>query len=351
MLPVRTDTGSAPDAYIMKKETFILLENDAGRRLDRVIRKFLADMPMSKLYEAIRKGLIRINGKRAPLNYRTAAGDTLTITDILLPSARPNTPVRREAQTLPSAAAYTSAVKPAEAADVPPAAPSEIQPLFTTADILIINKPAGLPVHGSRSVAERLTGLLSVSELRHSLSFRPGPLHRLDKDTTGVLCFSRTLAGAQWFSECLRKKTIDKYYLGIVRGMMPAQLIATTDGSASMQTQCFAAGFNTQLGASLMVFRLITGKKHQIRKHTLHVGHPLIGDTRYGGGSPLPRCTGYLLHAWQLFFPEVRPPDMPVRVEAPLFPEMEACLARFFPDWRPTAEQIVENAQGIPLKD
>lgn len=345
----------------MKKETFILSENDTGRRFDRVIRKFLADMPISKLYEAIRKGLIRINGKRTPLNYRTAPGDVLTIAAILLPETRlpppqaaPDIPVpallHRPISTTHTPNIQASPLSvPALKADTATsishtaAAPDEIPRLLIATDILIINKPAGIPVHGIYSIAEQLATTLSDMTVNNSLSFRPGPLHRLDKDTTGVLCFSRTLAGAQWFSECLRKKTIDKYYLGIVHGKLSSQLITTSDNGVTLQTQCFCVDYNAQADTSLMVFRLITGKKHQIRKHTHHVGYPLAGDTRYGGGRPLPHCTHYLLHAWKLVFPASRPTDIPTCIEAPLFPEMDASLTHLFPDWRRHAEQIVES--------
>ena len=121
-----------------------------------------------------------------------------------------------------------------------------------------------------------------------SLSFKPGPLHRLDKDTTGVLCFSRTLVGAQWFSQCLREKTADKYYLGVVCGNLSTQLITAEDKDGKTMTQCYQIGYSKDLAASLMLFQLITGKKHQIRKHTLSVNHPLVGDRTYGGGNPLP---------------------------------------------------------------
>ena len=87
-----------------------------------------------------------------------------------------------------------------------------------------------------------------------SLSFKPGPLHRLDKDTTGVLCFSRTLAGAQWFSQCLREKTVGKYYLGVVRGVMLSQLITAEDESGKTITQCYSLCYNKEIEASVMLF-------------------------------------------------------------------------------------------------
>jgi ribosomal large subunit pseudouridine synthase D len=219
-----------------------------------------------------------------------------------------------------------------------------------------VNKPAGIPVHGSSSIDTLLSAASVLTPSAeppaavpdtdgrvhlHSLSFKPGPLHRLDKDTTGVLCFSRTLAGAQWFSQCLREKTVGKYYLGVVRGAMPAQPITAQDENGATMTQCYSVEYCKDIDASLMLFRLITGKKHQIRKHTESVGHPLAGDRKYHGGNPLPGCKHYLLHAWRLYFPALRPADIPASIEAPLFPEMETFLNRYFPNWRNAASSAL----------
>ena len=233
--------------------------------------------------------------------------------------------------------------------------PTDIPLLLKTTDLLIVNKPAGIPVHGSFGIDTLLFGEArqfppdtlaagnSANHYPHSLSFKPGPLHRLDKNTTGVLCFSRTLAGAQWFSQCLREKTVDKYYLGVVYGDLPMQLITAEDEGAQTITQCYSLTYNKGINASLVLFKLITGKKHQIRKHTASVGHPLIGDRKYMGGNPLPGCTQYQLHAWKLYFPASRPMDIPAFIEAPLFSEMATCLSRNFPGWRKKAVAILTN--------
>ena len=223
--------------------------------------------------------------------------------------------------------------------------PTDIPILLQTTDLLIINKPAGISVHGDHSIDTLLSGAavqLSAdippsarfaSHPLQSLSFKPGPLHRLDKDTTGVLCFSQTLAGAQWFSQCLREKMVGKYYLGVVRGAMPSQRITAEDESGKTMTQCYSLSYNRRIDASLILFKLITGKKHQIRKHTASVGHPLAGDRKYRGGNPLHGCKHYLLHAWRLYFPASRPADIPLFIEAPFFPEMETCLKQYFSGW------------------
>ena len=310
-------------------------------------------MPLSALYAAIRKGLIRINGKCTAINYRTVAGDALSIAESLLaPGQQTGHPPQATDKR-----GYTNTGR-VHASGRSVQLPADIPILLKTTDLLIVNKPAGIPVHGNYSIDTLLSATWTLfSDTPHvsvpgraapqNLSFKPGPLHRLDKDTTGILCFSRTLAGAQWFSQCLREKTVDKYYLGIVRGAMNTQLIIAEDENGKTMTQCYSLNHSTGIDASLMLFRLITGKKHQIRKHTMGAGHPLVGDRKYRGGDPLPGYTRYQLHAWRLFFPVLRPVDIPAFIEAPLFSEMEACLNRYFSDWRKTVSAILTNQTQI----
>jgi len=300
------------------------------------------------LYAAIRKGLIRINEKRVALNYRTAVGDTVSIAASLLSAGKP---------LLPPAAVQTNhnSLHRKKASGRQAYPHVDIPTLLKTIDLLIVNKPAGIPVHGNYSIDTLLSdawaqvspdmspAVGAANNPPQSLSFKPGPLHRLDKDTTGILCFSRTLAGAQWFSKCLREKTVGKYYLGVVRGIMLSQLITADDEGGKTMTQCYSIEYNKDIDASLMLFKLITGKKHQIRKHTMQKGHPLVGDRKYHGGNPLPVCKHYLLHAWRLYFPVSRPADIPAYIEAPMFSEMETCLKRYFSDWRKTAAAILIN--------
>ena len=308
------------------------------------------------------------------MNYRTVVGDILSIADMFFSPEQQS--VRKQAA--PSEQNNISGKK-RHASGRQFHILTDIPILLKTTDLLIVNKPAGIPVHGEYSIDTLLSGasLLCGNPVQYgdavqctntaplfpnvpptfhfaphplqSLSFKPGPLHRLDKDTTGVLCFSRTLVGAQWFSQCLREKTADKYYLGVVRGNLSMQLITTDDKAGKTMTQCYQIGYSKDLAASLVLFQLITGKKHQIRKHTMSVNHPLVGDRTYAGGNPLPACKRYLLHAWRLYFPASRPADMPAFIEAPLFLEMERCLNRYFPDWEKKAIALLKQRnRGCP---
>lgn len=312
----------------MEKKTFILTKNDSGRRLDRIIRKFLTDVSLPKIYQAIRKGLIRINEKRVDISYKTVEGDVLTIASLMFSGSG-----AAERHDMPQKSPPQAKQKKHRASDIPV--------LLRTDDLLIINKPAGLPVHGPLSIASMLVETLTASAA--GLSFTPGPLHRLDKNTTGILCFSRTLTGAQWFSQCLHDNTVDKYYLGVVRGALSAQRLESGEPAKPAITYCHPLSYNGNINASLMLFRLVTGKKHQIRLHVKESGHPLAGDAQYGGGSPLSCCNRYILHAWRLYFPADRLIGLPPYIEAPLFADTAACLTRFFSGWEKTALHILST--------
>ena len=184
-------------------------------------------------------------------------GDILSISEILLSAEKQ--PVRNKSASGEQNQSHTSG-KRRHTSGRQARIPTDIPILLQTTDLLIINKPAGIPVHGEHSIDTLFSGDAHLCDNTiqcgamvrlspnmppavrfgdkplQSLSFKPSPLHRLDKDTTGVLCFSRTLAGAQWFSQCLREKTVGKYYLGVVRGVMLSQLITAEDESGKTIT-------------------------------------------------------------------------------------------------------------------
>ncbi len=314
----------------MKKEEFIISVDDAGRRLDRVIRIFCKDKSLPQLYGAIRKGLIRVNGKKVSVGYKMLEGDVLSIASLLIES---------------------SGTPPQQADAVPENTWSgqlsidNIPLLLQTDDLLIVNKPAGISVHGENSVSTVLEHAAPVQH-RKGLSFRMGPLHRLDKHTSGIVCFSQSLTGAQWFSHALQERTLQKYYIGIAEGKMQDGLIQTRVGQAELITRCYRLEYNVQEKVSCVLFQLITGKKHQIRKHAQHCSHPLVGDRRYGSKRSLTGCSHYVLHAWRLYFPKKRLTGLPACIEAPLSPKMEKVLMSLFPQCYDRMDTIIHEIQG-----
>jgi 23S rRNA pseudouridine955/2504/2580 synthase len=279
--------------------------DDTGRRIDRVIRRFLPDVPLSGVYRLLRTGMVRVNGKKVRPADMLPPDAVIGIARHLAPDQD-----NREGDSVNT---------------------GEIRPyiLLESPDLLFLNKIRGMPVHGPGGLDHLVPP--SPSETA-SLSFRSGPLHRLDKDTSGIVTFSRTLLGARWFTEALSSHRMGKYYLGIVRGQVSSSFEwrdIDDDGKEMITLVAPVAGAQNESGTytSLLQYRILTGKKHQIRKQSEIHGCPLDGDSRYGGGK---RDSGYFLHAWQLHFPEDRPAGIPEFIAAPLPRDMRVQIGLVF---------------------
>ncbi|MGP1529421.1 MAG: pseudouridine synthase family protein [Treponema sp.] len=321
---------------MLQYEKMIIGKDDSGRRLDRLMRIYLPQLPLSHLYAAIRKGLIRINGSKTTVHYKTVQGDMLAIADFLL-DCRQKEP----------GAAELPCEKDNQQCDYTPDVPRckgqktrAFSILLHTPDLLIVNKASGMVVHGENSLQNLLVESLPHLRCAHGLAFRMGALHRLDKDTSGIICFSQSLRGAQWFSQCLREKSIKKYYIGIVEGHMLNRTIVTHEKGAAL-THCTLLAYNPVQQVSCMLFALVTGRKHQIRKHARHIGHSLIGDTRYGSKRFLLTHKSYVLHAWRLYFPSNRLSQVPAYIEAECSASVRTLLDTLFPQWYACAARMV----------
>ncbi|MEO0970552.1 MAG: RluA family pseudouridine synthase [Cyanobacteria bacterium J06639_18] len=213
--------------------------------------------------------------------------------------------------------------------EIPPPAPLELKPesiplniLYEDDQILILNKPSGLIVHPAPGHPD---GTLVNAVLAHCPSLpgiggvqRPGIVHRLDKDTTGAIAIAKTELAHQHLQAQLKAKTARREYLGVVYGA-PSQSDGTVNlpiGRHPVDRKKMAVvpvekggreaithwQVKERLGNfTLMHFQLETGRTHQIRVHSTHIGHPIVGDPVYGSGRSLKvNLTGQALHAWRL---------------------------------------------------
>jgi 23S rRNA pseudouridine955/2504/2580 synthase len=168
-------------------------DDDGGRRLDRILRKALPDLPLSGIHRLLRKGRVLVDGKPGRAEDRVQPRALIQIPE---KAGRPAPP-----------GLYPAAAGPRPLPEL----------LWEGAGLLVLNKPAGLPVHGPESLETPVLRYLR-EKLPPSLSFRPGPLHRLDRPTSGIIVFSTALGGAREFSALLREGTIQKQYLALVEG-------------------------------------------------------------------------------------------------------------------------------------
>lgn len=286
----------------MENTIFTIHEDDEGRRIDRVLRKFLTNLPLSGIYAAMRRAKIKINGKNVKPAYITHCNDKLEIQNSLIDA------FLQKNITAPKVAVNKS-----------------IEPsiILKTEDLLFINKKIGETVHGENS--------LCSSVLEHfpakgtSLSFTPGPLHRLDKNTSGIITFSQSLKGAQKFSAAIQNGKIEKYYIGIIEGLtIKEKLESLIDGKKCVTFAKILASSKTE-NISLVKFKLVTGRKHQIRIQCGQFGTPLLNDKVYGSKQKLAGTKNYFLHAFSLVFKETLFTGIPKSITAPFPAYFKKC--------------------------
>ena len=299
--------------------------DDDQRRLDRILRIALPGMPLSALHRLLRKGRITVDGIKAGPQQKIRAGQVIEIIsenvphrDIRPPVCEPN----REDKKLNF-----------DFHSVPPRLyESKLNIIYEGCGLLILNKPAGLAVHGEDSLDEQVQSYLAP-KLNPSLSFRPGPLHRLDKPTTGLIVFSTSLNGARFFSAMLGERKIRKQYLALLDGAINNDETWEDDLLREGKTKRAITKVNVIAASakhSLILAEIPTGITHQIRAQASIHGHPLTGDRKYGSPNKGP----LLLHAWKLDFnnpdffhsepavlPSTKTSDPPKSFEAPL-PEL-----------------------------
>ena len=302
-------------------------QNDITRRIDKVIRLFAPSLSLSEIYKAIRKGLIRVNNKKTKAEYRIEENDTIFIASFLL-----NKDINSQKEELKSVTnKKTILIEP----DI----------VFENEHIIIINKPYNINVHGDdNSLDKVIKHYYKTHCSSSSLSFKPGPLHRLDRNTTGLLAFSKSLVGAHWFSENIQSHIIQKKYYGLVNGKLKNEeawtdFISKEDNDKSSFHKVIAKKIDKEINlkdddekiaktiatpisygkfnnddVTLVCFNIKTGRKHQIRAQSALHGHSLLGDTAYGSKKLKEPYQEFYLTAFELSFPKDNPIGLPDRI-------------------------------------
>ncbi len=279
--------------------TFIkITEDSVGQRLDNFLLKKLKGVPKSRVYRLIRKKEIRVNRSRAIASTKLYLGD-----EIRLPPIRLN--LEEEAYADPSL-------------DL------ESQIVFENNELIVVNKPAGLAVHGGSSVKVGLIESLRASRKNDRVKERLELIHRLDRDTSGCLMISKTRATLVFLQDLLRKPgSINKRYTALVHGDWPEKLISINQNLKTVSNQgrerwtkvsksgkTARTAFRKKFGSedfSLVEAFPKTGRTHQIRVHALWARHPIVGDLRYGDKfkeAVLGLNVRMMLHATQISIPQ-----------------------------------------------
>ncbi|MCS5711783.1 23S rRNA pseudouridine(955/2504/2580) synthase RluC [Candidatus Berkiella aquae] len=277
-------------------QQIVVTENHAGQRVDNFLFTLLRGVPKSKLYRIIRKGELRVNKKRVDVSYRLVEGDTVRIP-----------PLRYEEKEVPVKSSPGSrTLKNIEDSIV-----------YEDDHLLIINKPSGIAVHGGSGISWGL-----IEALRQLRPYSPflELVHRLDRDTSGCVMIAKKRSMLLHLHECLKTGNIQKNYFALVAGawrggkmveaplhkyVLPSgeRMVKVVDDGKFAQTAVKILESYPQ--ATLLQVSPLTGRTHQIRVHCAFMGHPILGDQKYGDSEKNHQAkamgfTRLFLHAHQL---------------------------------------------------
>ncbi|MGD9293428.1 MAG: RluA family pseudouridine synthase [Roseobacter sp.] len=270
-------------------QTLDVAPDDANQRLDRWFRRQFPQISQGRIEKMCRKGEIRVNGGRVKASTRLEAGQQVRVPplpDAAAPVAQP-----RSAVSAADAKMIRSCV------------------IYKDDHVIALNKPAGLPTQGGSGQTRHVDGLAEA--LKFGLDEKPRLVHRLDKDTSGVLLLARTRLAAKALTAAMRHKETRKIYWALVAGVptpylgeiryalvkaagrgkggegekmraIPPREVDDWPGAKRAHT-LYATLYRVGSRAAWVAMEPITGRTHQLRAHMAEIGHPIIGDGKYGG--------------------------------------------------------------------
>lgn len=290
-------------------------KQEEGQRLVKLLGAYLKEAPTSFFYKMLRKKNITLNGKKADGTEKLKCGD--------------------EIRLFLSDETYEKFAGKVQPKEKFPTAKLNI--VYEDSNVIFINKPAGMlsqkSVPSDVSLNEYLLGYLEKSgqwKQEESKAFRPSVCNRLDRNTSGLVICGKSMAGLQQMAALLKDRSLHKYYLCLVKGVMTESqhlegyllkdensnqvkiFQKETEGAAHIITEY--EPLYTEGETTLLKVTLVTGKSHQIRAHLSSIGHPIIGDPKYGDRKvnaffrETHGIKNQMLHAWKLTFPELAEP-------------------------------------------
>jgi 23S rRNA pseudouridine955/2504/2580 synthase len=333
----------------MRAETLTVAEDEAGMRLDRWFKAHYPALGHVQLQKLLRTGQVRLDGKRVEAATRIAPGQAVRVPPLV--TAEPAKPP-------PADRAPKGATSPAEAR-----AFLKAITLFEDKDVLVLNKPHGLAVQGGSGLVNHLDGMLAA--LTDPKGQQPRLVHRLDRDTSGVILVAKNRRTAAALGEAFKSRATKKVYWALVRGVpkphqgrISTYLVKDKDeaGDDKMRVarhgtaeSSHAVTYYAVVEAAAQRFawlsmKPVTGRTHQLRVHTAYIGHPIIGDPKYfeveNWELPGGLQNRLHLHARRLVLPH--PAGGTIDVTAPLPPHMRQSWSLLGLDER--ADDPIEHA-------
>ncbi len=306
-----------------KVQNVTVSADENGMRVDRFFEARFPGLSFSHIQRVIRKGEVRVNGKRTQPKNRLEAGQTVRIPPLRLEPPKPHTA--------------------GNAADQKTTAFLKSITLYEDADVLVLNKPMGLAVQGGSGTTRHLDGMLEA--LRDAHGQRPRLVHRLDKDTAGCLLVAKTRFAAAALAKSFRSRSARKIYWALVAGVpKPRQGRISTflakeqreeesmmriarhgEEGASHAVTYYAVVETAGPALAWLSLKPVTGRTHQLRAHMAHIGHPIVGDAKYFAREnwQLPGGMQNRLHLLARRIAVPHPRGGTIDITAPLPPHMQ----------------------------
>ncbi|NNU15236.1 RluA family pseudouridine synthase [Parvularcula sp. ZS-1/3] len=304
--------------------------DDDGIRIDRWFKNHYPQLSFGALQKMLRKGQVRVDGGRVQASHRIEAGQMIRVPPMPDPSDAPKPRAMSRADARERLAEMT---------------------LYEDAGVMVLNKPFGLAVQGGAKTTDHIDALLeavSPDDARIRL------VHRLDRDTGGLLVTAKTRKAAQWLTEAFRGRTIEKEYWALVKGVpqpLEGRIDAKLEKAGPKGQEKARPSDDGQKAitdyqviemaaqkASFVALRPITGRTHQLRAHMALIGTPIVGDGKYGGSDAKVDGLPQKMHLFcrRLVIP--RPGNRPLVLEAPLHGHMKETWKLFNFDERAKPE-------------
>jgi len=302
--------------------TRTITASESGKRLHRYLRNLMPNLPLGQIYKMIDQGKAKINGKRKKQNYELAAGDELTL--------YVDEELYEEASRGRKQTKYVGVN-------------ANIDVVFEDEQLLVALKPAGVLTHPDRTdqkdtLINRVHAYLYRKGELDSPLFMPATANRLDRNTSGLVLVGKTAGMLHQLNQWIQRHELEKYYVTAVEGWLEGEDELTgdlvRDERSNRTLVAGPAGESRGKAAttryrvlqsgrrySLVEAELVSGRTHQIRAHFQSIGHPLLGDVKYGG-KPFAGVNHQLLHAWRIRLPDGR------EFRAPLPARMRQTLER-----------------------
>lgn len=297
----------------MEQFTFVVTEKEENERIDKCLANENENWSRTSVQNWIKDGVVLVNQKKVKANYKCQKGDVITV---LVPEP--------------------------EVLDVRPE-PMELDIYYEDEDVIVVNKPRGMVVHPApgHTTGTLVNGLLFHCKDLSGINgvLRPGIVHRIDKDTSGLLMVAKNDLAHESLAKQLAEKTVERRYKAVVHGVIPhdqgtinapigrdpkdrQKMTVTKTNSKEAVTHFYVLERFSDF--TYIECKLETGRTHQIRVHMKYIGYPLAGDPKYGPKKTLP-IDGQVLHAGVLGFEHPRKKEF-LMFEAPLPEEFEKIL-------------------------